>query len=221
MRPGQSGDGCLETLLVNFAVTVVREVLRVDVLLALGIAMLAFEELRAEEAMEDLVGLPVDMATAMGTKRTHMTVGIAHKVVATEHATAVRAGLGLALDGLGNEEGVRGKPCRCIGGGGGHVPDSPAPDTPRSKWTMSMWSIRACTRTVMERPLKDVLATWLVAGHHLQRAETPESLGRLGNRLTLPYAMGVVSLAAVVAVLLVEDGVAVVACVKGGNRLET
>lgn len=155
MQPAQNGDGCLETLLVNFAVTVVvREVLRVDELLALGIAMLAFEELRAEEALEDLVGRPVDIATAMGTKRTHMTVGIAHKVVATEHATAVPAGLGLALDGLCNEEGVRGKPCRCIGVGGGHVPDSSNPDTPRSKWTMWMWSIRACTRTVMERPLE-------------------------------------------------------------------
>lgn len=67
----------------------------------------------------------------------------------------------------------------------------------------------------------DVLATWLVAGHHLQRAETSESLGRFGNGLTLPYAMGVESLAAVVAVLLVEDGVALVACVRGGNRLKT
>lgn len=97
--------------------------------LALGIAMLAFEELRAKEALEDLVGRPVDIATAMGTKRTHMTVEIAHEVVVTEHATAVRAGLGLALDGLGNEEGVRRKPCHCIGVGGGHVPNSPAPAT--------------------------------------------------------------------------------------------
>lgn len=67
----------------------------------------------------------------------------------------------------------------------------------------------------------DVLATWLVAGHHLQRAETPESLGRLGNRLTLPHAMGVESLSAVVALLLVEDGVALVTYVRGRNRLET